>query len=190
MITVEALKEGWDCSFAYVFCSVSRIQSARNVEQLFGRVLRMPYAERRQSAALNKAYAYVSEPSFGNAARALVDKLVSMGFEEEEAQSNIQSEITGFSGFNTGGQQGMFEVKKPTFTHTVSASPESLSALRAISHEGLAVRETGRRRDRDRRDRRHRRQPGTILHCGSLGDRTRGYRGGHRELSPPEPGIC
>ena len=143
VITVEALKEGWDCSFAYVFCSVSRIQSARNVEQLFGRVLRMPYAERRQSAALNKAYAYVSEPSFGNAARALVDKLVSMGFEEEEAQSNIQSEITGFSGFNTGGQQGMFEVKKPTFTHTVSASPETLSALRAISHEGLAVRETG-----------------------------------------------
>ena len=26
VITVEALKEGWDCSFAYVFCSVSRIQ--------------------------------------------------------------------------------------------------------------------------------------------------------------------
>ena len=71
VITVEALKEGWDCSFAYVFCSVSRIQSAQNVEQLFGRVLRMPYAKRRQSAELNKAYAYVSEPSFGDAARAL-----------------------------------------------------------------------------------------------------------------------
>ena len=54
VITVEALKEGWDCSFAYVFCSVSRIQSAQNVEQLFGRVLRMPYAKRRQSAQLNK----------------------------------------------------------------------------------------------------------------------------------------
>ena len=47
VITVEALREGWDCSFAYVFCSVSRIQSAQNVEQLFGRVLRMPYAKRR-----------------------------------------------------------------------------------------------------------------------------------------------
>ena len=69
VITVEALKEGWDCSFAYVFCSVARIQSSRNVEQLFGRVLRMPYAKRRQSAELNKAYAYVSEPSFGDAAR-------------------------------------------------------------------------------------------------------------------------
>ena len=38
VITVEALKEGWDCSFAYVFCSLARIQSAQNVEQLFGRV--------------------------------------------------------------------------------------------------------------------------------------------------------
>ena len=42
-----------------------------DLEQLFGRVLRMPYAKRRQSAELNKAYAYVSEPSFGDAARAV-----------------------------------------------------------------------------------------------------------------------
>ena len=144
VITVEALKEGWDCSFAYVFCSVSRIQSARNVEQLFGRVLRMPYAKRRQSAQLNRAYAYVSEPSFGDAARALVDKLVKMGFEEDEAQDNIQSEIPGFSGFNAdGGLFDLIEVQKPTFSHTVSASPDTLSALRGLSHEGLSVRETG-----------------------------------------------
>ena len=144
VITVEALKEGWDCSFAYVFCSVSRIQSARNVEQLFGRVLRMPYAKRRQSDQLNRAYAYVSEPSFGDAARALVDKLVKMGFEEEEAQDNIQSEFPGFSGFNTGGGIfGLTEVQKPRFSHTVPASPETLSELRGLSHEGLSVRETG-----------------------------------------------
>jgi type III restriction enzyme len=55
VITVEALKEGWDCSFAYVFCSVSRIKSAIDVEQLLGRVLRMPYARRRQAEALNRA---------------------------------------------------------------------------------------------------------------------------------------
>ena len=52
VITVEALKEGWDCSFAYAFCSVSRIQSATDVEQLLGRVLRMPYASRRTADAL------------------------------------------------------------------------------------------------------------------------------------------
>ena len=70
VITVEALKEGWDCSFAYIFCSVSRIQSAKDAEQLLGRVLRMPYAKRREAPELNKAYAFLSEPSFGEAARA------------------------------------------------------------------------------------------------------------------------
>ena len=145
MITVEALKEGWDCSFAYVFCSVARIQSSHNVEQLFGRVLRMPYAKRRQSAELNKAHAYVSEPSFGDAARALVDKLVQMGFEEEEAQESIQSEIPGFGEFNRdhdGGQKGLFEVQKPIFNFTITASEETVSALRGITHEGLTVRQS------------------------------------------------
>lgn len=71
VITVEALKEGWDCFFAYAFCSVSRIQSAVDVEQLLGRVLRMPYAKRRKAEDLNRAYAFLSEPSFGEAARSL-----------------------------------------------------------------------------------------------------------------------
>jgi hypothetical protein len=44
VITVEALKEGWDCPSAYVFCSVARVSSLTAVEQLLGRVLRMPYA--------------------------------------------------------------------------------------------------------------------------------------------------
>ena len=91
VITVEALKEGWDCSFAYVFCSVSRIQNATDVEQLLGRVLRMPYAKRRGDAELNKAHAHLSEPSFGESARALVDKLVKMGFEANEALDNVET---------------------------------------------------------------------------------------------------
>ena len=45
IITVEALKEGWDCSFAYVLCSVANVGSATDIEQFLGRVLRMPYAE-------------------------------------------------------------------------------------------------------------------------------------------------
>jgi type III restriction enzyme len=41
VITVEALKEGWDCSFAYVLCSLQESRSAKDVEQLLGCVLRM-----------------------------------------------------------------------------------------------------------------------------------------------------
>lgn len=92
VITVQALKEGWDCSFAYVFCSVANIRSTKDVEQLLGRVLRMPYAERRPAEELNKAYAHVSSPTFAEAANQLRDSLISMGFEEEEASQFVQQE--------------------------------------------------------------------------------------------------
>jgi len=90
IVTVQALKEGWDCSFAYVFCSVANIHSAKDVEQLLGRVLRMPYARRRAVEELNRAYAHVSSPSFAQAANDLKDALVAMGFEQEEAETLIQ----------------------------------------------------------------------------------------------------
>jgi type III restriction enzyme len=85
-ITVEALKEGWDCSFAYVLCSLQNVRSGKDVEQLLGRVLRMPYATRRKSPALNRAYAHVVARSFSEAAGALVDRMVQgMGFEALDA---------------------------------------------------------------------------------------------------------
>ncbi|KAA6339257.1 hypothetical protein EZS27_012797 [termite gut metagenome] len=87
---MEALKEGWDCSFAYVLCSLANVRSNTAVEQLLGRVMRMPYAKSRKIAALNKAYAYVLSRTFGEAASALVDKLKQKGFEEEEAKSVVE----------------------------------------------------------------------------------------------------
>ena len=136
VITIEALKEGWDCSFAYVFCSVSRIQSAVDVEQILGRVLRMPYATRRKAAELNRAYAFLSEPETGIAARSLVDKLVEMGFEEDEALDNVEpvrSELD---------DDGLFppeEFQQPTFRHILTATPEVTAALDKIQLAGLTV---------------------------------------------------
>ena len=90
IITVQALKEGWDCSFAYVFCSTANISSSKDVEQLLGRVLRMPYATRRKTAELNKAYAHVSSPNFMEAAKQLETSMIAMGFEAAEAQEYIE----------------------------------------------------------------------------------------------------
>jgi type III restriction enzyme len=92
IITVEALKEGWDCSFAYILCSLANVKSDTSVEQLLGRVMRMPYAKRRKSPLLNKAYAYVVSLHFGEAAAALTEKLVNKGFDSGEAQSTIRQE--------------------------------------------------------------------------------------------------
>ena len=141
VITIEALKEGWDCSFAYVFCSVARIRSAVDVEQLLGRVLRMPYATRRRVSDLNKAYAFVSEPAFGASAQALADKLVAMGFEEDEARDHIepvQQEL--------GGSDDLFaphHEAPPAFRHVVATSPELASRLKEIERDGVTVHETG-----------------------------------------------
>jgi type III restriction enzyme len=90
VITVEALKEGWDCPFAYVFCSVATVHSKKDVEQLLGRVLRMPYARKRVQEELNRAYAHVSATSWPQAVSQLEDRLVSMGFEEQEAEEAIR----------------------------------------------------------------------------------------------------
>jgi type III restriction enzyme len=95
VITVEALKEGWDCSFAYVFCTVQTIRSAKDMEQLLGRVLRMPYAKRRASERLNRAYAHVCAPQTAAVAAQLADRLVSMGFERMEAAQAVQPGIDG-----------------------------------------------------------------------------------------------
>ncbi|MYD97197.1 MAG: restriction endonuclease subunit R [Gammaproteobacteria bacterium] len=138
VITVEALKEGWDCSFAYVFCSVSRIRSAVDVEQLLGRVLRMPYAKRREMDELNRAYAYLSEPSFGEAARALVDKLVQMGFDEDEARDSIEPTQR-----ELGIEDDLFsqqDVSEPTFRYTIPVDPRVTSDLEV--RDGVAIRES------------------------------------------------
>ncbi|MBL8352138.1 MAG: DEAD/DEAH box helicase family protein [Burkholderiaceae bacterium] len=102
IITVEALKEGWDCSFAYVLCSVSNIGSATDIEQLLGRVLRMPYAQTRSQPALNRAYAHVSSPRFGAGAEALKDTLIEkMGFQPDEAAEAVQQRQATLPGIGT-----------------------------------------------------------------------------------------
>lgn len=96
VITIDALKEGWDCSFAYVFCSLASIKSGGAVEQLLGRVLRMPFAVRRSSEELNRAYAHVSEKNFFEAAEGLKDRLTQMGFDERTALEAIVEQPESF----------------------------------------------------------------------------------------------
>ncbi len=92
IITVQALREGWDCPFAYVLCSLQNLSSATAVEQLLGRVLRMPYATARGEAALNRAYAHVCEANTGYAAKALADRLVdTMGFDPLDVAGLLMS---------------------------------------------------------------------------------------------------
>ena len=94
IITVEALREGWDCSFAYLLCVVDNMRSTTAVEQLLGRVLRMPFAEKRKHPELNCAYAHVSATNFVEAVRALREKIATeLGFDESEIEEVLQSSM-------------------------------------------------------------------------------------------------
>ena len=122
IITIEALKEGWDCSFAYVLCSVANVGSATDIEQLLGRVLRMPYAKSRPNEALNRAYAHVSSPRFGEGARALTDTLIEkMGFEPDEAASVVEQRQATISGLVY--SDGLF-YSAPVLHETLDAAPD------------------------------------------------------------------
>lgn len=89
IITVQALKEGWDCPWAYVLFSVAEMGSSKAVEQILGRVLRMPKAKRKQRNDLNNAYAFVASTKFDEAAKALKDGLIASGFEGQDADELV-----------------------------------------------------------------------------------------------------
>jgi type III restriction enzyme len=90
IITMQALREGWDCSFAYILFSVAEQSAVTAVEQLLGRILRLPYAKTRVEKDLNKAYAFVTSSRFSEAAQSLEDALVENGFQRQEARDLIQ----------------------------------------------------------------------------------------------------
>lgn len=90
VITVEALREGWDCPFAYVLYTVAENYSSKAVEQILGRVLRMPQAKTKQQDPLNHAYAYASSTEWPRVAASLTDALVQNGFNRLEAKDLIR----------------------------------------------------------------------------------------------------
>lgn len=89
VITVQALREGWDCPFAYVLCSVAEMSSSTAIEQILGRIMRLPKAKRKERKELNLAYAFAASQNFFEAANALTDALVQNGFNRQEARELI-----------------------------------------------------------------------------------------------------
>lgn len=73
IITINALKEGWDCPFAYILATVANRTSSIDVEQILGRILRLPNTKKNESEVLNLSYVITSS----NAFYATLDKVVS-----------------------------------------------------------------------------------------------------------------
>ena len=68
IITKDALKEGWDCSFAYVLALLDNTTATTAMTQMTGRIMRQPHARRiEQSDALNQCYIYCYNTDVGKA---------------------------------------------------------------------------------------------------------------------------
>jgi len=90
VITVQRLREGWDCPFAYVLCSLRETRSATAIEQIVGRILRLPNARAKTQANLNCAYVFSVSSSIGDVLAELRDALVSNGFTRAEARRILE----------------------------------------------------------------------------------------------------
>lgn len=84
IITVNALKEGWDCSYAYILASLANRSSPVEVEQLVGRVLRQPRATRHPVALLNMSYVLTASAQFDKTLKHIVAGLNQAGFSQDD----------------------------------------------------------------------------------------------------------
>lgn len=84
IITVNALKEGWDCPFAYVLATLANKSSVVDVTQILGRVLRMPYTRKHSTELLNLSYVFTSSNYFQNTLSQVVAGLNKAGFSKKD----------------------------------------------------------------------------------------------------------
>ena len=107
IITINALKEGWDCPFAYILASLADKSSAVDVEQILGRVLRQPYVQQHKAFQLNLSYVLTASAKFNDTLQSIVEGLKASGFSgkehrvtdkmtEEEKQQEIVNPVDSF----------------------------------------------------------------------------------------------
>lgn len=84
IITINALKEGWDCPFAYILASLANRSSAIDVEQILGRILRRPYTKQFQDSMLNMSYVFTASENFRQTLLNIVKGLNNAGFSEHD----------------------------------------------------------------------------------------------------------
>lgn len=86
IITINALKEGWDCPFAYVLASLANRTSSVDVEQILGRILRQPHQKNYQNKILNMSYVLTSSSDFSVTLDSILAGLNSSGFSKNDCR--------------------------------------------------------------------------------------------------------
>jgi type III restriction enzyme len=87
IITKQALREGWDCPFAYVLCSLAASSNLSAMTQLVGRILRQPQAERTDVPSLDECYVITHHADTASVVQAIKQGL------EEDGLGDLVKEI-------------------------------------------------------------------------------------------------
>ena len=136
IITVNALAEGWDCSFAYILASLANRNSAVQVEQLLGRVLRQPHATPHPERLLNCSYVLTASDQFGKTLDNIVQGLELAGYTAADCRAVATPDADDAPAAPAGqGQQGRLDFPAPAPAPT---PPEEFDLQRLLPVAALA----------------------------------------------------
>lgn len=127
IITVNALKEGWDCPFAYILASLANKSSKIDVEQILGRVLRLPYTKRHPVELLNLSYVFTCSADFQDTLSIIVKSLNNAGFSKRDfraANDKQESSIENNTGYEEPNLFSMPLFTAPTISETTNTQTE------------------------------------------------------------------
>ncbi len=134
IITVNALKEGWDCPFAYILATLANKTSRVDVEQILGRILRQPYTIQHQNPLLNLSYVFTSSNDFRDTVEIIILSLQKAGFSKKDFReaSPVASQETAKPPVTT---PGLFDTPKQTveeeeYDNGIDLTEEESSAIK------------------------------------------------------------
>ena len=111
IITINALKEGWDCPFDYILASLANRTSPIDVEQILGRILRRPFTKNFSNDLLNMSYVFTSSADFRQTLDKIVTGLNAAGFSEHEYRAVTDSDTENeLDSVTTHEQPNLFQV--------------------------------------------------------------------------------
>ena len=97
IITKDALREGWDCPFAYVLAILSKTTANTALTQMIGRVLRQPHARLTHRQALDECYVFTFDQDVTEAVNCVRKGL------QDEGMADLASSVKAVGG--SGGTQ-------------------------------------------------------------------------------------
>lgn len=87
IITKDALREGWDCPFAYVLTVLSKMTAPVAITQMIGRVLRQPHVTITQRPSLDQCYVFTFNQNVSEAVQGVKKGL------EDEGIGDLSGEV-------------------------------------------------------------------------------------------------